>query len=237
MSGLLNFLGGAANYVAQDQMQRDAARREISATEAKLKLSNKLQIDLEERKRELAAKYPTYSHFVTQPDGSVIGVGVYGNVGKVYDSPPETKAMLQAQEEAKIKDRLSSSAARDASADASRASAELNRARLANPEKYRASSREPIDRTQMTGTAAANSYSRWLSQNGMFDENTQKMKPLPDNEENFNKWKAQINRTSKLPGGGILSSGSSTPDPFSVLNGMANPAAQEDDDFLTNDGL
>lgn len=96
--GLLSFGSGFFNKLGQ----YDDEHRKEEADARKMKLAQQLQMELQEKKMELAQKYPRYTQFMKTPSGDIVGLGEYGQKGLMYQATPEEKDYYRRQREADI---------------------------------------------------------------------------------------------------------------------------------------
>lgn len=148
--GLLAALGGAAGSLREERIKKQDAELEREDAIKRAKLAQELQLQLLEKKAQLAQKYPTYQHFVTNPrDNSVTGFTEQGQAKLLKEGDTElaaaydlSKKVTEDQQELQRRVAESQIAANEGRAAASQASGLLNEARRVNPEKYRAPAKD-----------------------------------------------------------------------------------------------
>lgn len=149
-AGLLAALGGAAGSIREERIKKQDRELEREDAMKRAKLAQELQLQLLEKKAQLAQKYPTYQHFVTNPrDNSVTGFTEYGQASLLKEGDADLAAAYDYSKKATedqqlLQQRVAESqiAANEGRAAASRASGLLDEARRLNPEKYRAPPKE-----------------------------------------------------------------------------------------------
>ncbi len=145
-AGLLAALGGAAGSIREERIKKQDRELEREDAMKRAKLAQELQLQLLEKKAQLAQKYPTYQHFVTNPrDNSVTGFTEYGQASLLKEGDADLAAAYDYSKKATedqqlLQQRVAESqiAANEGRAAASQASGLLDEARRLNPEKYRA---------------------------------------------------------------------------------------------------
>lgn len=74
MAGLLDALGRGLAYGSKEATQNRADQRELDNYEKKLRLAQKLQEEMDARKRELGQQYPEIVKTINTPTGVTLGV-------------------------------------------------------------------------------------------------------------------------------------------------------------------
>lgn len=207
MAGFGNFLAGAFDY----KLKQDEKQQDMAMYEKKLKLANDLALQLEERKRQLAQQYPTYSKFVTTATGDVIGLTNMGDQKRVYEADPDTRKMMMDYKQAM---------ANRANAQAERAPAQIAvdeaRAGLLGAQAGEIPSKIGLNtartnlltaktenpgafgtggpRDQLTANATLDGYNQFRKLNGTIDPINGKVTPLPDTQETYDAYKESLKR-------------------------------------------
>lgn len=94
MAGLLDALGRGLAYGSKEATQDRADKRELDNYDKKLRLAQKLQEEIDARKRELGQQYPEIIKTINTPTGVTLGVYSDNTTKELYRDEEYRAAMI-----------------------------------------------------------------------------------------------------------------------------------------------